>query len=228
MLFTEPRITNEKANKRTVKAIDNAWKDATVVDNQGLIWVRCDKLHTILRTNKNNANYIVMKIVNEDIKYIGGQKYARGCSVLYHISRYIEENGDGTKLTYLEISRAYYECISSSDEVKNIRLQYDNAMKGERKKLKKKRMKKYNVVFDELTGEVLEKDCEFSHIRSVSMFKSLCNIIENGLLVNKDTHRIITEKGLNDEEELRSLCIDMGWNLDWYDTYKANFPEINI
>ena len=32
----------------------------------------------------------------------------------------------------------------------------------------------------------------------------------------------------NDEEELRSLCIEMGWKIDWYESYKANFPEFSI
>ena len=36
------------------------------------------------------------------------------------------------------------------------------------------------------------------------------------------------QQGLNDEEELRSLCIEMGWKIDWYESYKANFPEFSI
>ncbi len=228
MIFTEPEITNEKANKNTVKTISNAWKDATIVDNQGWLWVRCDKLHTILRTNKSNANYVVMQIPDKYIKCMNGKNYVRGFVVISLISKYIEENGVGTKGTYLEVSRTYYDTILASDKVKLIRLEYDNVMKGQRKKLKNRRKKKYKIEFDELTGEPLRNGSEFSHIRSVAMFKHLCDVVDNGLVVNKETHRIITEKGINDEEELKSLCIDMGWSIDWYDTYKANFPEINI
>ena len=169
-----------------------------------------------------------MQIPSKYIRYMSGKSYVRGFVVISLISRYMEENGVGTKGTYLEISRAYYDSILLSDKVKLIRLEYDNAIKEQRKKLKKKRKNKYKIEFDELTGEPLERGFEFSHIRSVSMFKSLCDVIDNGLLVNKNTHRIITEKGLNDEEELRSLCIEMGWKIDWYESYKANFPEFSI
>ena len=40
----------------------------------------------------------------------------------------------------------------------------------------------------------------------------------NGLIVNKDTHFIITQEGVNDEEELYKLCYEKGWNTDWYET----------
>ena len=34
--------------------------------------------------------------------------------------------------------------------------------------------------------------------------------------------RGMDKNSINDEEELYSLCIDMGWNLDWYNSYKEN------
>ena len=68
---------------------------------------------------------------------MSGKSYVRGFVVISLISRYMEENGVGTKGTYLEISRAYYDSILLSDKVKLIRLEYDNAIKEQRKKLKK-------------------------------------------------------------------------------------------
>ena len=41
---------NENAKRKVVTEISNAWKDATCIDNKGWLWVRKDKLHSILRT----------------------------------------------------------------------------------------------------------------------------------------------------------------------------------
>ena len=77
-----------------------------------------------------------MQIPSKYIRYMSGKSYVRGFVVISLISRYMEENGVGTKGTYLEISRAYYDSILLSDKVKLIRLEYDNAIKEQRKKLK--------------------------------------------------------------------------------------------
>jgi len=90
--------------------------------------------------------------------------------------------------------------------------------------LKKRRIKTYKIKFDELTGLPLDtKNSDFSHIRSFSLFPGLADNINNGLIVNKNTHKIITEKNINDEEELYDLCIEMNWQTNWYDEFKENF-----
>ena len=45
------------------------------------------------------------------------------------------------------------------------------------------------------------------------MYQEYSDNIENGLIVNKETHDKITRKEINDEDELYDLCIDNGWNL---------------
>ena len=49
----EPKV-NEKAKSKVVKEISNAWKNTSRIDYKGWVWVRKDKLHSILRTTKNN------------------------------------------------------------------------------------------------------------------------------------------------------------------------------
>ena len=79
---------------------------------------------------------------------------------------------------------------------------------------------------DELTGKNIDiRTCEFSHIRSVSMYQEYSDNIENGLIVNKETHDKITRKEINDEDELYDLCIDNGWNLQWYEKYKKHLNK---
>ena len=160
-----------------------------------------------------------MQIEDKFKSRIGNKIYIRGFKIIEIISKCIEEDGVGTKGIYLQTSKSYYESINCCDKVKLLRLEYDNVLKEERKKLKNKRRKKYNIEFDELTGEKLKRCCEFSHIRSVAMYKSISDNIDNGLIVNKETHQIITSRGVNDEYELLNLCEEEGWSTSWYEKY---------
>lgn len=224
--IVEP-IVDEKAKGKVVKEISNAWKNATVIDNKGWLWVSKDKLHSILRTKKSNIGYVLMQIPDEYKVNIGSNTYIRGYKVLEIIARNIEEGGVGTKGLYLETSKQYYDSINLCDKVKLLRLEYDNTMKEQRKKLKKKRIKKYRIKYDELTNESLTKEAEFSHIRSVCMYKYISDNIENGLIVNKQTHELITSRGINDEEELLELCKKVSWNVSWYEDYKRYLDSMN-
>lgn len=168
-----------------------------------------------------------MQIPDKFKMNIGQDEYIRGYKILELIAKSIEEDGVGTKGIYLQTSRKYFDSINECDKVKLLRLEYDTSVKEQRKKLKHKRKKKYQIKLDELTGEVLKKDFEFSHIRSVSMYKSICDNIDNGLLINKSVHKIITEKGINDENELKSLCEEYGWSTSWYKPYVDKFNAIS-
>ena len=82
-------------------------------------------------------------------------------------------------------------------------------------------MKKYPTNVDELTGKKLDyQRSEFSHIRSVAVYPDLQLEIENGLIVNKETHDIITKENVQNEDDLYSLCIKNNWNINWYDYYR--------
>jgi len=41
------------------------------------------------------------------------------------------------------------------------------------------------------------------------MYKFISDSIYNGLIINKNTHNIITAQGINDESELLELCTQM-------------------
>ncbi|MEG0856748.1 MAG: hypothetical protein RSG52_09725 [Terrisporobacter sp.] len=225
LAITEPTV-DENAKSKVVKEISNAWKNTSVIDYKGWVWIKKDKLHSILRTRKSNIEYILMQIPDECKATFGKDTYIRGYKVLELIAKNIEENGVGTKGLYLETSRKYYDSINSCDKAKLLRLEYDNQLKDQRKKLKKKRIKIYNIKHDELTKEILKSGSEFSHIRSVAMHKFISDNVENGLIVNKDTHSLITSKGINDENELLELCKEMNWNISWYDTFLENISKL--
>ncbi|MEO3133782.1 hypothetical protein ABHC40_06240 [Turicibacter sanguinis] len=204
--------------------ISNAWKNSVLIDGKGWIWVKKEKLHSILRTTKDNINFIVMKMPDEYKRTYDGKLYIRGFKVMEQIIKSEEENGTGTKGINLKASKQYYEQIHMCDTVKMLRLDYDNQLKSDRSKLKKKRRSTYKITHDELTGEKLKTNYEFSHIRSYSMFREIANNIDNGLLVNKDIHRQITERGINNEDQLLKFCEEHGYKTDWYLPYKKLFP----
>jgi len=110
---------------------------------------------------------------------------------------------------------------------KLLRLEYENQLKSQRRLLKKKRINAYHIKNDELTNEPLKvRTAEFSHIRSVAMYKFISDSIDNGLIVNKETHKIITAEGVNDENELLSLCHSRNWSVDWYDIFVEKLSHL--
>ena len=188
------------------------------------MWVKKNKLHSIIRTNKANAQFLVMRLSSEFKCNFNGELYIRGYKVLELLAKTIEENGAGKKGLNLEASKKFYDAINTCESVRLQRLEYDYTLNEARKKLKKKRRTKYKLTHDELTGEpLIIRSCEFSHIRSQAMYRELSDHIDNGLIVNKETHRLITERGINDENELLSFCKEQGWKTDWYDAYIHKF-----
>ncbi len=228
MKIVEPEV-NENAKSKVVKEISNAWKNTSKIDYRGWVWVKKDRLHSILRTTKKNIDFIFMQIPDESKATFGNETYVRGYEVLKLIAKSLEENGAGTKGVYLETSKKYYDSIATCDKAKLLRLEYDHQLKAQRKLLKKKRIKAYNIKNDELTQEPLKtRTSEFSHIRSVAMYNFMSDSIDNGLIVNKETHTLITAQGVNDENELLDLCKDNNWATDWYDIYIENLSKLMV
>ena len=215
----ETPIRSTILDKTTVKKINNAI-DQGIIDNQGHIWICCSKLHVILRVKtKVDAKYLLESIDNKYKANYGGDIYVRWASLISIISRRIEDNPSNK---YLPLVFDILKEINDCNDVKILRLEAKTLREKNLKRLKWQRIKKYNLINDELTGEILNKfKAQFSHIRSVNMYPEICEMLWNGLVVNIDTHAIITELSINDENELYKLCYDKGWNLRWYDIYKG-------
>ena len=216
-------------NKSCAKSISNAWKESVIIDQNGVLWVCEDKVHTILRTTKSIAKYYISKISNSEKRKLGNSNYIRGSCILKEIDIRLQTADTMKKENYLRYSIQNYEVIRDAKDVKLIRLKSHEKTKESRKTLKRKRIKEYKskcnirIKEDELTNEPLRRDAEFSHIRSCSAYPELVSNIDNGHIVNKETHKIITENNVNDEDELLLLCEKQGWNTSWYKGYKKIF-----
>lgn len=209
------------ATSKVVTELNNSWNNCCFLDDRGQIWIEISKLNSILRTNKSNANYYVAQIKEENKIRMNNKTYTIGYEVIKLIDKFIQNENSGSKKSmYLKYSENLYHAIRDSDTSQNLRNTYQLMLSDNRKKLKKIRTKKYKIKFDELTGEPLKRiKSEFSHIRSFAIFKELGDRIENGLIVNRDTHQIITKAGINDEDELLDLCKEHSWKTNWYDNY---------
>lgn len=211
----------EELNQKTVKSIKNAFNKA-ILDKRGWIWIEEESIHSLLRVKtKADARYYMERVASEYKRSINGKEYIRGFVFIAIINKFIEEKGSNR---YLPLVNEYYNCINASNDVIVTKMEYDSIIKAQRRKLKSKRIKKYNIKVDELTGNNIDiRTCEFSHIRSVSMYQEYSDNIENGLIVNKETHNEITMNVINDEDQLYDFCIKKGWALGWYDKYKKIF-----
>lgn len=76
---------------------------------------------------------------------------------------------------------------------------------------------------------MLKKRYDFHHVgaRSISGNERYQLDIELGLVINKDTHKVITKEGIVDEDELYVFCMNNNWKIDWYDTLKEELKNIN-
>lgn len=208
-------------DEKTKVSIGNAWENFTVLDNYGRVWIISEKVHILLRTNRDNAKYIIGGVPDDD-KYRDGEKlYIRG-STIYQILDYNIQNARSLQReNYIRFSELFYRAIRDCSRARELRAEFYEHLRVTVGYLKQKRINQLEIKNDELTGEPIElKTCEFSHICSVSLFPELAGLLENGLILNKETHDKITQYRINDEKELLQLCEVEGWSKEWYSEYK--------
>ena len=211
-----------KLHDRTLTSITNALNAEAYLDEEGRLWLAKEKLHSILRTTKTNANDLFDSF--EDTQKIENHLFVRAYEVMGIISKEIEEADTLKKGKYLSFSEQCLISIRDSDRARIKRAEFLEEWREKKKNLKKNRIKEHKITLDELTGEKLNiRTAEFSHIRSSSLYKSLSLDIENGLIVNKETHNLITENAICDEKELKFLCEQEGWDISWYDKFIEYF-----
>ena len=205
---------------KPLKTVFNAWQRGGMIDSIGQIWVSQSELHNILRTNTGNANYFVLQISDKYKIEISGKIYIKGSEVVRLLDSIIQSAGSIRRENYARYSEEIYKFIRDNPAVQIIRAEYYETIQGLKKKLKQKRIKKLKLEEDELTNLSLKKNgSDFSHIRSAQIYLDLADKYWNGLVVNQETHQIITQENINDEDELYKLCNENGWNTRWYSDF---------
>jgi hypothetical protein len=214
-----PDYADGRLHERTVSSIINAWNNSTVIDYCGRPWLNSEALYIVLRTTRANAAYMAAGLEDNLRHFDGNNTYIKGEGVCFLLDSMITNARSLLRENYVKYSQLLYIAIRDCSRARELRAEHYESTKKILKNLKANRLR-LSIEYDELTGLTLNKlSCEFSHIRSVSLYPDFSAYVENGLLVNKEVHNIITSSNILDENQLLDLCYKNGWSTAWYQAY---------
>lgn len=214
-----PDISNPFVKQKTINAIIAAWDKFAFIDCYGQVWVNSDGCHVILRTSTENARYLIGRLPDSDKYTANNATIIRGPAVCKILDEFCYSAGNLIRENYIRYSQCVYESIKHSSLARELRAQNYTRIGKEIGTLKNTRIREYKVTHDELTGQLLLPNSQFSHIRSVAAYPQISMRIENGLIVNESTHSLITSLGISDESQLSALCQSQQWKMDWIHSY---------
>lgn len=221
--FKEPSTSSQYLNERTKVAIKNAWDRCAIIDNFGRVWVQSESVHTLLRTSQSNAKYLIAGVPDQDKSRYNNKLLIRGTAICQLLDFNIQNARSLQRENYIRYSELFYKAIRDCSKARELRAEFYEHLNRIISRLKQERINNLGISYDELTGDNLNlQTCEFSHIRSVSLYPELAGLFENGLIVNKEIHSIITQNSINDESELEQLCMLKNWGVNWLQDY-GNF-----
>lgn len=214
----------------TLKGIFNAWVAASVIDQRGAVWVKASALHTVLRTRKDKARYLLGsvskrdKVQMTDVKLFGGEKVletlVRSTKVCEWVNQSIQSPTGSRTTDYLKYSEAVYRLVRDSKDARLLRAEFREQLESTQKGLKKQRVKRLKLKHDELTGAPLKRNANFAHIRAACVYFEMADKDWNGLVINAETHFMLTKEGILDESELFQICEKKKWKTDWHTPFK--------
>ncbi len=216
--------------KGTLKGIFNAWIAASVIDQRGGVWVKASKLHTILRMKKDRVRYLLggadkrdkVQMTGEGV--FGGEKVletlVRSSKVCEWVDYSIQSPVASRTAEYRRYSEAVYRQVRDSKDARLLRAEFHQQLKSTQKNLKKQRVKRMKLKHDELTGDSLEKNANFAHIRAACHYFEMADKDWNGVVINEGTHLVLTKEGIFDEGELLEFCAKKKWKTEWHGAFK--------
>jgi hypothetical protein len=235
--FVTKVLTSNNLKKVSRTQIRNAWQEGTVIDKEtGEVWVRRDKLASILCTTDPIAGFIFggantkdkqTRTINEEgeLKIVECLSVDKVAKELVNV---ITKPSRMTQRARGQLSFDHLNAILNSPEIGEIIAIHIEYVDSKLNKLKKGRVRLFNLTADELTGEVFHTDSKrshFSHIRGKRTCVRLATDVHNGLVVNDETHRIISRAYVEDEHELLRICEIYSWNTSWYRPYVQRFKD---
>ncbi len=218
---------NNTLSAPTIAGINNAIEEGSIVDINGILWVKANKLNVVWRTDKPTARQLVLQIPQGKFRRtFSGEEYIRSAEVMKW-TFYRLESATGSKENLLKYVGSTLQFVMDQPAIRVYKLEASIALHSQRKLLKKERMKRYFIYTDELTGVALKRGLgsDFSHIISAASDFELADQIWNGLVVNTEIHKLITSKGITDSTDLLCLCDEEGWKTSWYDDFHNSLNE---
>lgn len=207
MILPKPVYDPDAYDKATVTKIHKAWVEGGGVDLSGCLWIDVDSLPAILRTTRPRVEVLLEQVERAELQEIDNKLYLYGPEALKRIA--VEKTRAGTnekRLKYLKLSMEMYQQLDDSGAIDDKKHKFQFALLEAKKSLKGDRLEKIHTDTDELTGKPLSQDAQFSHIRAFHAYPAIGLKIENGLIVNPETHAVITKQGVVNEKQLLKLC----------------------
>lgn len=214
-----PNVSSPFVQQQTINAIRSAWDKFSFIDCYGRVWVSAEGCHVILRTSTANAKYLIGRLSDNEKYTEGDTLLIKGPAICKILDEFCYSAGSLIRENYIRYSQCVYEAIKHSSRARELRAQNYTRIGNAIGTLKNLRIKQYAIKHDELTGDVLLPNSQFSHIRSVAAYPQIATNVQNGLIVNATTHDVITSLGISDESELLELCKSQNWKLDWIYSY---------
>lgn len=220
----DKEIKEYNLNERTTKSIISALKKG-IITSPGEVWISKEKIWHILRKKSaKESNYEIEKIKDHDKIKINDEIFINSAAIIdLLIRKYVGNPNNDILSSVIEMLVR----IQNDKVVQGQREKYNRQIKEQLAQLGKTRVKEKGIKNDELTGEMLKKRYDFHHVRarSISGNERYQLDIELGLVINKDTHKVITKEGIVDEDELYVFCMNNNWKIDWYDTLKEELKK---
>ncbi|APC38899.1 hypothetical protein [Clostridium estertheticum] len=212
----------ELLSSNHLKIIENAFIKNTRVGSNGLIYLRIKGIANILRTGSSGAErYFVYQgvdgvIAPAEIISIDGEEYISGPTLMALLD-YRISSSRGKKKMYLKYSKDIYEYIRELNDVINIREINIDSIENNRKYLKEKRIKEYNISYCEFSDIKFyrKSEVEFAHIESVITSPHLAQDIDNGVIILKHIHAELTRRQIHDYRGMFEFCIENGYSTYW-------------
>lgn len=199
-----------------VNAIRRAWDDHALVDATGQVWVGAEALHVILRTTRRRALHFVRWVPGRDRVALEGSRYVRGWQVAQRIDRDLQACARLIRSEYLEFSEQHYHGVRNDTEAKLLRLRHQESLRQLSRRLKAERVRGLGLTRDELTGRPLhERRSHFAHVLSRSVYPEYLDCTWNGVVVNDDTHELLSAADLVDHTDLARFCEERGLSTAW-------------
>lgn len=208
--FPEPHHMIKDEGKKTRELI----KQTGHVDpDTGKVFVDKKSLPHLLATDKAGVNKVYNELDNDDKLEDGERKLVSVPAVQKEISERITEPRDTIQIERLKDSEACLRTLRDAPEIVHARELLESKNRKDFPKVRNKLIKENNITHDECTGQPLQENPHAHHIERKADNPRKILDTNNIAIVNDDTHHVIHEENIHDEESLLKFSEENGGNL---------------
>lgn len=211
-------------NEGHITSIVNAFFVNTKICVNGIPYLKVSGLSTILRTGNSGAERPLIYqgmpgvISAAEIVEIEGVEHISGPTLRGLIDTRLAQTTGRTR-QYLNVAMESYERILNLSQVRDLKEVFLDDIRNNRSLLKTQRIAQYNITVCEFTGQdiINPQDVEFAHIESVVSNPMLALSVDNGVIIQKAIHQILTRNGIHGYEGMYNFCVQNNYSTTWAD-----------